>query len=103
MTTMYSKFGFDGDFMGIVTSLFEIWTPAWAPPVPVTFTKGFFFFSLQNYTLSFFLRPVFFFLIFSQGLSSAFDFSTSKDFSMNKELPRLNLVKCAISKNMEIR
>ena len=33
---------------------------------------------------------------FYQGLSSAFDFSMSKDFSIRKELPRVNFVKCAM-------
>ena len=38
----------------------------------------------------------FFFFFFYYGLSSAFDFSTSKDFSLSKEIPRVNLVKCAM-------
>ena len=42
------------------------------------------------------LSQRFFFLFFYHGLSSAFDFSTSKDFSLSKEIPRVNLVKCAM-------
>ena len=38
----------------------------------------------------------FFSFFFYYGLSSAFDFSTSKDFSLSKEIPRVNLVKCAM-------
>ena len=53
-----------------------------------------FFFSLQNGTLSFFFGPVFsyffFFFFFYQGLFSALDFSVSKDFSISKELLRVN-------------
>ena len=36
------------------------------------------------------------FFFFNQGLSSAFDFSTSKDFSLSKKLPRENFVKCVM-------
>ena len=38
----------------------------------------------------------FFFFFFIAGLSSAFDFSRSKDFSISKELPHVNFVKCAM-------
>ena len=43
---------------------------------------------------SFFLLWAYF--PFYQGLPSAFYFSMSKDFSINKELPRVNFVKCAM-------
>ena len=99
MTTMYSKFGFDGDFFvrNLDASVGSASTSR--------FHKGIFFLFLTEWHPFFLLKACFFFffLIFSHGLSSAFDFSTSKDFSMNKELPRLNFGKCAISKNMEIR
>ena len=39
--------------------------------------------------------PVFYYFFF-QGLSSAFDFSMSKDFSINKEFPCVNFVKCTM-------
>ena len=38
---------------------------------------------------------LFLFLFFYQGLSSAFDFSMSKGFSVSKELRIVNFVKCA--------
>ena len=43
-----------------------------------------FFFSWENGALSFFFRP-FFFFPFYQGLSSAFDFPMSKDFSLGED------------------
>ena len=54
-----------------------------------------FFFSLQNGTLSFFFGPIFLFsffvvVFFYKGLFSALDFSVSKDFSISKELLRVN-------------
>ena len=53
-----------------------------------------FFFSLQNGTLSFFFGPIFLFsfflFFFYQGLLSALDFSVSEDFSISKELLRVN-------------
>ena len=55
-------------------------------------SQGNFFFSWQNGTLSFFFGPVFFPFL----LPKTFDFSTSKDFSMRTELPRVNFVKCAM-------
>ena len=48
------------------------------------------------------VAPVFFLILlfilgfFYHRLSSAFDFSMSKDFSINKEFPRVNFVKCAM-------
>ena len=47
-----------------VTSLFEIWTPAWGYPGSSRLHEGIVFFSWKNGTLSFFFRPVFFLLIF---------------------------------------
>ena len=43
-----------------------------------------------------FFSPIFSFFFFIAGLSSAFDFSRSKDFSISKELPHVNFVKCAM-------
>ena len=98
LTSCMAKFGLTA------TSLFEIWTPAWSSASTGRFNKGSFFFSWQNVTLSFFFGPVFVFLfcfvliyfVFYMRLSSAFDFSRSKDFSINKEFPRVNFVKCAM-------
>ena len=39
---------------------------------------------------------VFIYFVFYIRLSSAFDFSMSKDFFINKEFPRANFVKCAM-------
>ena len=78
------------NFSSTGTSSIEILTPAWSSASTSHFHKGIFFFSWQNGTLSFFFRPAFFFFPFYQGLPSAFDFSISKDFSINKELPRVN-------------
>ena len=74
-------------------SLFKIWTPVRSSARTSRFHKNFFSFSWQNGTLSFFLRP--FFFSFYLGLSSAFDFSMSKDLSISKELPRYKQ-KCAM-------
>ena len=82
LTLCMAKFGWTA------TSLFEIWTPAWSSDITCLFYKGFFFFSLQNGTLSFFFEP-FFFFFFHQGLFPALDFSVSKDFSTSKELLRV--------------
>ena len=83
------------NFGWTATSLFEIWTPAWSFVKSLLQRK--FFFSLQNGTLSFFFGPVFsfffFFFFFYRGLFSALDFSVSKDFSISKELLRVNLNK----------
>ena len=81
-----------------VTSLVKSRHQHEAPLVQVVFTKEFFF--LLDRVVPFLSQfgPVFFFFCFfffiSQGLSSAFDFSMSKDFSINKELPCVNFVKC---------
>ena len=66
------------------TSLFEIWTPA----VQVAFTKEFYSFLIVDRMVLFLsYSGLFFFLFFFyQGLSSAFDFSISK------ELLRVNFV-----------
>ena len=42
------------------------------------------------------VKLFFFFFFFYLGLSSAFDFLTSKDFSISKELPIVNFFKCAM-------
>ena len=75
-----------------------------APPVPVALTKDLFSFldrmllflsSLDRFL--FFCFVLFLFILFFYiRLSSAFDFSMSKDFSINKEFPRVNFVKCAM-------
>ena len=69
-----------------------------APLVQVVFIKEFFLYSIEWYP--FFLSLGLFFFVFVffffQGLSSAFDFSTSKDFSINKELPCVNFVNCTM-------
>ena len=68
-----------------------------ALPVQVAFTKDVFpFLDRMVLFLSSKGLLVFFFL-FYQGLSSAFDFSPSRDFSKSIELPRLNFFKCAMS------
>ena len=46
---------------------------------------------LSSLGLGFFLLVLFVFF-FNQGLSPAFDFSMSKDFSIDRELPCVNLV-----------
>ena len=80
------------NFGWTATSLFEIWTPAWSFVITSLFYKRKFFFSLQNGTLSFFFEPVFSFsfFFFYQGLFFALDFSVNKDFSISKELLRVN-------------
>ena len=81
------------------TSLFEIWTPAWSSASTSRFHKAtgtgwsFFLFLTERYSL--FLLWAFFFFFLYQGSFSAFVFSMGKDFSINKELPRVNFVKCA--------
>ena len=47
-----------------VTSLFEIWTPAWGYPGSSRLHEGIVFFSWKNGTLSFFFKPVFFLFFF---------------------------------------
>ena len=53
------------------------------------------FFSLLDRVVSF-LSSLGFFFFFSQGLSSAYDFSLSKDFFINKEFAPVNFVKCTM-------
>ena len=84
---MYGKFCFDGDFF--VRNLDASVELRHCQSL----SRRIFFFSCQNGTLFLFFGPVFF--SFHQGLSSAFDFSMSKD-SVSKELPRVNFVKCAM-------
>ena len=81
------------NFVLTATSLFEIWTPAWSFATASRFHEGFFSF-LARVVLFLSSLGLYFFL-FHQGLSSAFDFSMSKD-SVSKELPRVNFVKCAM-------
>ena len=77
-----------------VTSLVKSRHQHEAPLVQVVFTKEFFLYLTEWYP--FFLSLGLFFIFFFQGLSSAFDFSMSKDFSINKELPCVNFVKCTM-------
>lgn len=65
------------------TSLFEIWTPAWSSARTSGFHKGIFSFLVRMVV---FLSSLgLFFSLFYQGLSSAFDFFMSKDFSIIKQ------------------
>ena len=91
----YGKFWFDGDFfvrnLNAIVELRQYHS----------LSQRNFFSSLDRMVLL--LSPLglfFFFLFFSflfyHGLSSAFDFSLGKNFSIIKELPRANLVKCAM-------
>ena len=79
------------------TSMFEIWTPAWSSATTNCFKRDFFLILTE---LSFFFEPVFF-LLFHQGLSSALYFCFSNDFSLIKEIPWVNFVKCAMWANYE--
>ena len=54
------------------------------------------FFLFLTESCSFFPLWTCFSLFFHQGLSSAFDFFTSKGFSINKEFSRVNFVKYAM-------
>ena len=79
---MYGKFWFDGDFF-----VPEIWTPVRSSASTSPFHKKVpFYFSWQNGT--FFLRWAFFLLFlffFYLRLSSAFNFSMRKDFSISRD------------------
>ena len=75
---MYGKFWFDGDFF-----VPEIWTPVRSSASTSPFHKGTFFTSLDRMVLSFFVGHVFFF--FYLRLSSAFNFSMSKDFFISSD------------------
>ena len=85
------------NFGWTATSLFEIWTPAWSFVITSLFNKGNFSFLyrmvlfLSSLGLFFFFLFSFFVVVFFyQGLFSALDFSVSKDFSISKELLRVN-------------
>ena len=69
-----------------------------ALPVQVAFTKDVFPF-LDRMVLFLSSKGLFFFLffVFYQAFSSAFNFSSSRDFSKSLELPRVNFFKCAMS------
>ena len=87
---MFGGFWFDGDFfvrnLGASVELRQYHS----------FSKrNFFPFLTEWYSFSL-LWVCFFFKFFYQGLFSAFDFSMSKDFSISKELPRVNCAKCAL-------
>ena len=70
-------------------------TPTWSFVSTSLFHKGFFSFldRMLLFLSSYFL---FFFSFYYQGISFAIDFPMSKDFSLSKELPRVNFVKCAM-------
>ena len=74
------------------TSMLETWTPAQSFASTGRCHEEFFsFLDRMVLFLSFFFGPKFLFhFFFDQGLSSAFD------FSMGKELPRVNLIKCTM-------
>ena len=74
-------------------SLFKIWTPARSSARTSRFHKN--FFPSLDRTVLFLSSYGPFFFSFYQGLSSAFDFSMSKDLSIIKELPRCKQ-KCAM-------
>ena len=84
VNSVYDKFCFEA-------TSFEIWASAWSSASTGRFHQGCFSF-LDRMVL--FLSSkgllVFCFSLFYQGLSSAFDFSSSRDFSKSIELPRLN-------------
>ena len=77
------------NFGWAATSLFKIWTPAWSFVITSLFYKGNFSF-LYRMVLFLFSLGLFFLFFFYQGLFSALDFSVSKDFSISKELLRVN-------------
>ena len=87
---MYGKFWLDGDFfvrnLGASVKFRQY----------QSLSQRNFVLYLTEWYPFFLLWACLIFPFFSQGLSSAFDFSTSKDFSINKELPRMNFVKCAM-------
>ena len=87
MTLMYGKFWFGGDFF--VRNLDA------SVEFPQSLSQRIFFLFLTEW-YPFFLLGACFFFFFSQGLSSDFYFSTSKDFPINKELPHMNFVKCVM-------
>ena len=67
-----------------VTSLFEIWTPGGATPVVVASTKELFSFLERMVLFLSSLGLFFFYFFFYPRLSFAFDFSMSKDLSINE-------------------
>ena len=72
----------------------------WSSVSAGCFHQEFYFCPWQNGTLSAFFGPSFSFSSLKEKrLSFAFDFSMSKDFSKRKELPRVNIVNCAIEKH----
>ena len=81
------------NFGSTANSLFKIWTPARSSARTSRFHKN--FFPSLDKTVLFLSSYGPFFFSFYQGLSSAFDFSMSKDLSISKELPRCKQ-KCAM-------
>ena len=78
-----------------VTSLVKSRHQHEAPLVQVVFTKEFFFYLTEWYP--FFLSLGLFFIFFSsKDFLQLLIFSMSKDFSINKELPCVNFVKCTM-------
>ena len=84
---IYCKFWFDGDFF-----VQNLDTSVELHQYQSLSQGNFFSFHDRIILLRSFLG-LFFFPFLYNGLSSAFDFSMSKDFFRNKELPRVNFVK----------
>ena len=90
---MYGKFWFDGDFF--VRNLDASLELRQYQSLSQSDWHWVEFFSFLDRTvLSLSSLGLFFFFLY-QGSFSAFVFSMGKDFSINKELPRVNFVKCA--------
>ena len=87
---IYCKFWFDGDFF-----VQNLDTSVELHQYQSLSQGNFFSFHDRIILLRSFLGLFFFPFLYS-GLSSAFDFSMSKDFFRNKELPRVNFVKWAM-------
>ena len=87
---MFGRFWFDGDFsvrnLGASVELRQY----------QSFSKRNYFPFFDRMVLFLSSLGLFFFKFFHQGLFSAFDFPMSKDFSISKELPRVNCAKCAL-------
>ena len=81
------------------TSMFEIWTPAWSSATTNRFKRD--FFSYLDRTFALLWACFFFFSFFTKGFLPLFDFCFSNDFSLIKESPWVNFVKCAMWANYE--
>ena len=91
---MNDKFWLDGELF--VRDLDATWSSASAD----CFHQEFYFCPWQKVTLSVFFGPSFSFSSLKEKKTFfCFWFSMSKDFSKRKELPRVNIVNCAIEKH----